>query len=232
MKKIIYKILRYFNYILIFALLLSYLSVFVNPGKIWLLAFFGLAYPFLLLANIIFIIFWLSKKKRFFIIPLIAILIGWSYLSSLVQIPLKGNKNKKPAIENSFNILSYNVRLFDLYDWDENENTTERIFNFINKANPDFICFQEFHTKNKGFLTEESIKKSLNQKYYTHIDYTIENDNFNYGIATFSRFQIVNRGVIQFNNSSNSSIYTDVIIDNDTIRIFNNHLQSIRFYSC
>ena len=66
-------------------------------------------------------------------------------------------------------------------------------------------------------------------KYYSHIHYTIENRNFNYGIATFSKYPIVNRGVINFRNSSNSSIYTDVVINSDTVRIFNNHLQSIRF---
>ena len=228
MKRIIYKLLRYFNYALIIGLILSYLSIFIDPGKIWFFAFFGLAYPFLLLANIFFVIFWIVKRKKFFIVPLVAILIGWNYLSSLVQFPINSN-NSKNNDKDLFSIISYNVRLFDLYDWNEEKNTSGKIFDFINSSQPDIICFQEFYTKNTGNITESNISSILNNEYQSHIDYTITNSNFNYGIATYSRFPIVNRGLIQFKNSSNSSIYTDVVINNDTIRIFNNHLQSIRF---
>lgn len=229
MKRIVYKLLRYFNYLLILGLLLAYVSVYVNPEKSWFFAFFGLAYPFLLLANIMFIIFWIVKKKIFFLIPLITVLVGWNYLTSLVQISIKSNA--KTTGENAFSILTYNVRLFDLYDWNEDKNTSGKIFEYINSVNPDLICFQEFYTKNAEGITEENISGYLNNNYHSHINYTIENPRSNYGIATYSKYPIVNRGLIQFKNSSNSTIYTDVVIHNDTIRIFNCHLQSIRFNS-
>lgn len=229
MKRIIYKLLRYINYLLILGLLFAYLSVYINPGKIWILAFFGLAYPFILLANILFVIFWVWKKKKIFIIPLVAILLGWNFMSSLLQIPIRSKKSKQ-EIPNSFKVLSYNVRLFDLYDWrDESKNTTGEIFDFINSENPDIICFQEFYTKNNDHLTEAYISKALNSNYYSHIDYTIQHTADNYGIATYSKYPIINKGIIQFENSTNTSIYTDIVINKDTIRVFNNHLQSIRF---
>lgn len=124
------------------------------------------------------------------------------------------------------------MRLFDLYDWhNESKNTTQEIFEFINNENPDIICFQEFYTNNSR-LTEKYISNdALNDKYYSHIDYTIQNSKENYGIATYSKYPIVNKGVIQFKNSTNTSIYTDILVNKDTIRVFNNHLQSIRFNS-
>jgi endonuclease/exonuclease/phosphatase family metal-dependent hydrolase len=212
-------------------LLLAYLSVYINPEKVWFLAFFGLSYPFLLLANVAFVVFWIIKKKKFFIIPLVSILIGWGSIKSFVQIPISKNK-KNSTVENTFNVLSYNVRLFDLYDWhDESKNTTQEIFEFINKENPDIICFQEFYTNNNR-LTEKYISNdALHGKYYSHIDYTIQNSKENYGIATYSKHPIVNKGIIQFKNSTNTSIYTDILVNKDTIRVFNNHLQSIRFNS-
>ena len=229
MKTLINRLIRYLNYLFIGALLLSYLSVYISPEKIWLLAFFGLAYPFLLISNLIFAVFWIYKKKRIFILSLLTILLGWNYLSTYIQIPLKKNKREIYPSEQRFNVLSFNVRLFDLYEWNETENTPEEIFKFINDKDFDLICFQEFFTQNKGDLTKRKILKKLTEEYNTHIDYTIENKNYNYGIATFSKYPIVNRGVINFSNSSNSCIYTDVLIKEDTIRIFNNHLQSIRF---
>lgn len=229
MKTLFYTLAKYLNYIFIGALFFSYLSIYISPEKIWVLAFFGLAYPFLLFVNTIFVAFWIYKKKKVFLLSLIAILLGWNYLSTYIQIPIK--KQNKDSIEspNSFKILSYNVRLFDLYNWNENENTSNQIFEFVNSEDLDLICFQEFFTNNAGELSEKTFSDNLNGKFYSHIHYTIKNSNYNYGIATFSKYPIVNRGVINFRNSSNSSIYTDVVINSDTVRIFNNHLQSIRF---
>lgn len=229
MKAFIYSLVKYLNYFFVGALLLAYLSVFISPKQIWFLAFFGLAYPFLLVVNLLFVVFWIYKKRIFFLFSLISILLGWNYLSTYIQIPLKKKTKITETVRNPFDVLSFNVRLFDLYNWNENENTPTEIFEFINTNQFDFICFQEFFTKNSGELSQSVILKKINTKYFTHIDYTIENKDYNYGIATLSKYPIVNRGVINFSNSSNSTIYTDVLINKDTIRIFNNHLQSIRF---
>jgi len=229
LKALFYTILKYLNFIFVGALLLSYLSIYVSPEKIWFLAFFGLAYPFLLIVNFLYIFFWAYKKRRLFILSILAILLGWNYIGTYIQIPVKRDKQESEVSEQKFKILSYNVRLFDLYEWNEKENTQGEIFDFINSGNFDIICFQEFFTKNTGGLTKQKIQEKLSDKFHEHVDYTIENKNYNYGIATYSRYPIVNRGVINFNNSSNSSIYTDVLINKDTVRIFNNHLQSIRF---
>lgn len=229
LKKLIYKILKYLNFIFIVALLLSYLSVFVSPAKVWILAFFGLAYPYLLIINVFFLILWIAKQKIFLIFPLIAILLGWNYLNTYIRIPLNNKHPNKASIETSFNLLSFNVRSFDLYQWSEKETTKDEIFQFINHQNFEIICFQDFFTRNIGALTEEDIQKKINQKYQPHIEYSVESANQNLGIATFSKYPIVNRGVIKFNKSFNASIYTDIVIKNDTLRIFNIHLQSIRF---
>ena len=49
-----------------------------------------------------------------------------------------------------------------------------------------------------------------------------------YGIATFSRYPIIRKGEIIHPGSSSLSIYTDILIQKDTFRIYNNHLQSFR----
>ncbi len=229
MKNIIYKILKYLNIIFIAALLLAYLSVYISPAKVWILAFFGLAYPFLLIINLLFLIFWIAKQRLFLIFPLIAILSGWNYLNTYIQIPLNKKNSKKESVEQSFNLLSFNVRSFDLYQWSEKETTKDEIFQFINHENFSIICFQDFFTRNKGDLSETDIHKKLNQQYQSHIGYAVENTNQNLGVATYSKYPIVNQGIIKFNKSFNVSIYTDIVIGADTLRVFNIHLQSIRF---
>ena len=51
-----------------------------------------------------------------------------------------------------------------------------------------------------------------------------------FGIITLSKYPILNKGKIIFNTKSNYiCIYTDVVINKDTARIYNIHLQSISF---
>ena len=71
-----------------------------------------------------------------------------------------------------------------------------------------------------------AIKKSIPKLKYHFIYYlTKGEDGNNYGIATFSKFPIVNKGFIKFENTANLSMFCDIKINQDTIRIYNNHLQ-------
>src|SRR5690606_35944163 len=50
-----------------------------------------------------------------------------------------------------------------------------------------------------------------------------------FGVATFTKFPIINKGEIAFENDPNNfCIYSDVLIESDTFRVFNAHLGSIR----
>src|SRR6185312_16076468 len=74
------KIILWLNALLCLALLLSYLAPVVNPKTFWIIAFFGLAYPFLLIGALIFLVFWAIRRSRYFLLPLITILIGYNIL--------------------------------------------------------------------------------------------------------------------------------------------------------
>jgi len=65
---------------------------------------------------------------------------------------------------------------------------------------------------------------------YSHITYTrLKNKTKPYGIAFFSRWPIINSGIIKFeNNPFNACIFSDVVVNQDTIRFFNIHLESIQ----
>ena len=72
------------------------------------------------------------------------------------------------------------------------------------------------------------VYKLLKTTPFRHINSTFgNNSSSNYGIATFSSYPVIGKGIIHFENSYNASINTDVKINGDTLRIFNNHLQSV-----
>ncbi|MDC3338143.1 hypothetical protein OAW23_09740, partial [Flavobacteriales bacterium] len=103
------------NFFCIVGLLLAYTSTFVSPAKISIIAFFGLLYPAFLFANTFFLVYWIFKRKKLFLLSLITILIGYSHLSHFVQLTITNRNDPNKSTE--FTIMSYNVRLFDLYNW-------------------------------------------------------------------------------------------------------------------
>ncbi len=210
--------------------MLSYLSVFISPRHFWPLAIFGLLYPYLVLLNVVFVIFWAVALKKKFILSLVVVLLGGPFLFRNIQF-LKTFRSKQTHTEesHSFKVMSFNVRLFNLYKWIKVDNAGTEISRYISAESPDIICFQEFYTREKGSLTEKNLMKNLTPAKFKHVKYTLRKPGVsNFGIATFSRYPIVNRGEISFSNTFNQCIYSDVKIGADTIRVYNLHLQSYR----
>lgn len=228
MKRLTRKIILFLNILAVLALCLSYLSNYINPARIWGVAFFGLVYPFLFFINIGFIIYWWWRKKKYALISLLFILIGIGNISRYIQLN-RSTKNNPTDI--FLKVLTYNVRIFNYFKWENNSSACDSIISFVNRENPDIVCFQEFYTrKDVNELTEKSIKSKLDAYKYSHIGYI---KRFNsgkslFGIATFSKYPIINKNRLVFSNSVNTCIYSDIVVEKDTFRIYNIHLQSIK----
>ena len=93
-----------------------------------------------------------------------------------------------------------------------------------------FFVFKNIITIVNDFVTRDIILKELGFEYF-HESFTNEtNKNAHFGLATFSKYPIIGKNNIEFNNDqSNHCIWSDIIFKTDTLRIFNSHLGSIRF---
>jgi endonuclease/exonuclease/phosphatase family metal-dependent hydrolase len=223
LRKVLYKILLAVNAFFAFTLLISYLAVIINPGDFALPAFFGLAYPYLLLINIILVIIWAMLLRFEALISVVVIAIGFTHFSNYIKL-IKPARDKV----NTFKVLSYNVRLFNYFENKKNTTSEKRVFVFLKAQKPDILCLQEFFVSGDPAQKESAVKTALGGKYYSHMKVLGSGKNRYYGIATFSKFPIVRKGEIVHPGSSSLSIFTDVLIQKDTFRIYNNHLQSYR----
>lgn len=227
MKVYIKKILLWANVVAGTSLFLAYLANYINPAKFWIIAFFGLAYPFLLILNLSFAIFWSWRKKWFALISLGIILLGWNDIARYFQLRLL-----KPEFnyQNKMKLLTFNVRLFNYYHWEKGRNVSDSIMEYMIRQNPGVICIQEFVVRNdRPGQTLNDINRKFYQYPYRYFMPTEQNGHgMEYGIATYSKYPIVNKGNVPFPKSYNACIYTDILFDYDTIRIYNVHLQSIR----
>ena len=221
-------VVLWLHYALMVCLVLAVAAKYISPQLFWLPAFFGLAFPFLFLFNLVFIFYWLFQFKSVIVFGLIALLVSLPTATRYFQISFEEDQSAIKFIK----VTSYNSMLFDLYNWKKNKENRSRILLNLSEINPDILCLQEFYTSEDAndFNNIDTVKRILNTK-FSHVAYTTTmRQNDHWGMATFSKYPIINEGKIEFKTKSNNlCIYSDVVIDNDTVRIYNVHLQSISF---
>jgi endonuclease/exonuclease/phosphatase family metal-dependent hydrolase len=222
------------NCIAALGLLLAFLAQYIPPAWFSFGAFCGLGFIYILIFNALFVILWLPLKYPFALISLSLILMNVSNIDKHYQ--LKGAEKPEKCIH-CVKVMSYNVKLFGLYDTEDpalRQKKKNEIMNFIKKEQPDIVCFQEyFFTKSEklNFNTTNDLlsKLSLKDKNYHFEYFTASRDDFYYGLATFSKNKIVGKGIVEMPDSTVIATYIDFKQKNDTVRVYNCHLASIHF---
>ena len=215
-KKNLNRILFIANSIVLLLLLVSYIAPKVHPDFFWHISLLGIFFPAILIINIIFGIYWLFSWKKYFWANLVIILLGTSHIDNIIANQKnildqkKFNelqKNKKHQFDQLINIMSYNVRLFNQNENINDDDIANKIQDAIRKEQPNILCIQEFN------LTNETTKifDLYNQKN--------ANDN---KIQIITEYKVIKTGYIK---SKNICVYKDIVL-NDTIRVYNIHLQS------
>lgn len=217
------------TYIVLAGLLLSYLTPYIAPDKFWPFAFFGLAYPFLLLGAIVFLIYWSVMRKWISLGILAVILIGYNRITGTIGI--NTSARTEPAdTAGAIKVLTYNIHFFRGPGNAPEGTTSKAIQTFLSAENPDIVCFQEFWThEEKGVSTIDSIKHVLkvNEYYYRangEKEHTRQNGT---GMVIYSRYPIVAQQWIKLSEVHNQCLVTDVKKGNSIFRIYNVHFESI-----
>lgn len=137
---------------------------------------------------------------------------------------------KSESISTDIKVLTYNIQNFS-----ERENkpvvtsTRSKVLDFLDNENADIICLQEYHSTNRNLYEPiKDIRDTLKMTSYYYESYYNPKYNQLLGLVTFSKYQAVNKGKLKFEGSRAFGIYTDLVINNDTIRVFNIHLASIK----
>ncbi len=221
------------NILAIIALVFSLLAAYVSPATIWWLSLFGLGFGPLFLVNVLFLVYWSLQRNRRAVIVLFFVFLGLTRMPSIYRFGWGSDADGKESVKkNSLKVMSFNVRLFNLYNWFHNTETRNMIFEFLKKESPDVVCFQEFYSserKNPEFRNDDTLRELLAA--YSHIEYTLTLRNTDHwGIATYSKYPIIRKKSVHFQErGGNIFIYSDIVKGQDTIRVFNSHLESVRF---
>lgn len=207
------KFLFFLNWMVAIILLFAYLLPFIPPSTFALLSVFSLGVPFLILVNLIFLLYWAFRLKKQFLLSFVVLLLGINHVTSIYEIST--SEDPLPG-ENDLKVLSYNVRQFNQFEWSKDRNVPEKISKFVMTEDPDIVSMQEYYTG------ELDIADRFPHKYIK-----IKEKAAEFGLAILSKYPIIDSGSLEFpSKSNNNAIYADIVKGNDTIRIINVHLQS------
>lgn len=169
--------------------------------------------PLVVLVNLLLFGYWVIKIKWPFLLFMWAFLIGYGEWNLLYQFP----KNSIRKSSSSISVMSYNVRLFNKFNWIQGKDVSREITQMIQENNPDIICFQEYSKTGTPLLDT--------------YDYRYIQPNRSMGkspLAIYSKFPILDQGYIDFDNSTNSGVYVDLSFRQKRFRVYNLHFESFR----
>lgn len=207
------KVVFSFNIVVTVLTFIAYILPFLAPKMFPLLSVLTLILPLFLILNALFFIYWLFQLKRQVILSGLVLLLGITFVNKFY----KFSSSDLDEEEKDFAVMSYNVRLFNLFDWIDEVNVGNSILSFVNEQNPDILCIQEY---------SENAKVDL--RVYKYKAIFMEGKQIRTGQAIFSKYPIFNKGDFKIPTAGNNIIYADIKKGKDTIRVYNIHLQSIK----
>lgn len=207
------RVMLVLNMVLTVLTFLAYILPFLAPKFFPLLSVFTLMMPLMLVLNFLFFIYWLIQVKRQMLLSGIVLLLGITFVNKFY----KFSADVKPAAKEDFTLMSYNVRMFNIYDWLPQRAISDTIMAFVRKQDPDVVCFQEY-----------SDVDGISFKRYKYRHIFSRDNRHKTGQAIYSKYPIINRGDIAFPKSNNNVIFADIKKGKDTLRVYSMHLQSIK----
>lgn len=223
----------YVNIFIVFVFLLACLVPYLNPPTWWFISFLGLAFPFLLMLVLLCLFGWLILlKPGLAMISVFAVVIGIKSISVFFAFhkPEIFNYKKDP---NTIRVVSWNVARFIELKRNTNKGSQVRLemMDLIKKQNADVLCLQEFHTSiDSAFYNNINTVQALGYPYY-YFSFDEDGNNHFYSSIIFSRFPVIDSGIIRYPRPTlpDVLIHADLKINDDTIRIYTTHLQSLQF---
>jgi len=207
------KLMFLLNIVLTVSTFIAYVLPFLAPKIFPILSVLTLFMPLFFIFNGLFFVYWAFQFKKRMILSGLVLLMGITFINKFYKFSTKDY----PEADKDFSVMSYNVRLFNVFKWLDRDDVPEHILAFINDKNPDIVCIQEF-----------SNSANIDLKVYRHRYIFMGGNKIKTGQAIFSKFPIIDQGNIAFPNSNNNVVFADIKKGKDIIRVYNMHLQSIK----
>lgn len=190
-----------------FGTLLVYSSVLVSPLFFKYSGAISFGIPILIILNLIYLILAIVFKWKSGFVALLLLVIAYPF----IKIGISFSGPQEP-INDTFKVVNYNVKWFT----DAREDNYNDATKWINSIDADILCFQEFYPL-----------KNISERIAQRGQYNISMHRNRFHVAIFSKFPIVNDGLVFPEDHLNNVRFADLKIKGDTIRVYSVHLESM-----
>jgi endonuclease/exonuclease/phosphatase family metal-dependent hydrolase len=230
------RILLFINCVITVLYLLACLVPYLSADQYWYISILGLGLPFMFVLLSIFLIVWVVKKSKWFLLSFFVLLLSYQQLSVTFGFNFFPSQFDFTKANGRLRVLTWNV-----LNWDEMNGLAKNRISYrnlmmdaIDKQHPDVICLQEFFEpfQSRRFRSNLKSLAELGFSYnYFFPTSTIWNGEAKFGMAILSRFPIADTASFSFGETPHSEglMYADIKINNQLIRVFSVHLESSRF---
>lgn len=190
-----------------FITLIVYLSVLVSPLSFKYAGVISFGIPVIILLNLVLLILSVVFRWKVGWVALFLLLCGAPFINVALSVSGDQDLEKK-----GLKVLNYNLMRFQYEGSDNRQN----IIDWVGQTDADVLCFQEFPYRASNV---DEIKRLNN--YHAFLG------GYANSFAIFSTYPIINGGALYDEASTNNIIYTDIVRKEDTLRVYNVHLQSM-----
>ena len=225
------RFLRKLNLWVVLFTLCAYLAPYISPVQMSFLMFVGVAFPWLLVINLIFVSIWALSRIRYWWYSAFVILIGWGHLTSVFGIHYKpvnqlialtsGSNTEGAISDTSFRVMSYNLHSGIAPNAKNKIMARLDLSRFLEKQSPDVLCLQEFVLAWGENYDNQMLNDIPFLKTYPYWVRVQGND-----LAIFSRFPILNSDILLNRNEQNGCTYADISVHEQIVRFYSLQLQS------
>lgn len=219
-KKLTVRIATILNVLVIVAMLSLGLTDHIHPQTYPVLSTFGLGFPLLLGANVVFLVFWLLVHWKGVWLPIAGLVIG--YLPIRTYTPF--NFPQSPPAD-AIKVLSYNVYQYDIDGIGEDGKSP--IIEYIKESKADIVCLQE------SPIHHQKVKKAIASldSLYQYCDTTCKKENGSDCLTVYSRFPILSKEYVKYSSKANMTMAYVLDINGEQVLLVNNHFESNRLTS-
>lgn len=198
---------------------LTLLVPYVNPARVWFFPVLGLAAPVVYVATVVLALYWIVRWRwgRAGVL-LVLVFFGLFKVSLFYRPEWRRSYGGKSYDRSAFKVMTYNVRIF--FD-NEGQSSVDDVVRLIDTLDPDIVCLQEFNLR----LAERSEAFAALGERYERVYFPADAADSTYLVpmAVLSKFRVLRSGTVL---SPSTSVWADLAVGEDTVRVFSNHLRS------
>lgn len=187
-----------------------------EPESFPMIAPLGMFFPFVLLANVLFVPLWIFVKWKRLWIPLLALVLAYAPIRTYFPINFCFSDE---VPEDCIKVVSYNVCGFGgNYKY---EQAVDTVGGYLRRIDADIVCIQE-DMGGKGGSGFEKMKELYPYNDTVHFS----NSSVFNAIGIHTRYPIIRKERLVYASRANGSIAYYLQVDTDTVLVINNHLES------